>query len=86
MPARRELNKLIFYQTIEKLVGLLLLKKLFAALKKKKRKFFWGFDFLVKIMQKMFSSFRKKRGKHNDATEACMAKAQQEFSNCFSEN
>ena len=71
----------------KKLWGFITIEKpLCSAIKKKKRKFYLSFNLLVKIMQKMFSPFRKKRGKHNDATEACMMKVQQEFSNCLSDN
>jgi hypothetical protein len=48
---------------------ILLFWKLIAA-PKKKRKFYFRFDFFFKIMQKMFLSFRKQRGKHNDTAYA----------------
>mgnify|MGYP006179299049 CR=1 FL=1 len=68
-----EVNFILFFQNNIKIFPqkkmILLFRKLIAA-PKKKRKFYFRFDFFVKIMQKMFLSFRKQRGKHNDTTYA----------------
>ena len=65
-----------FLETFQKkLPHIITIAKTVCSVKKNQRKFFVFFYFLVKIMQKMFRFFRKKRGKHNDATEACIMKA-----------